>query len=61
MTPQLGRRLHIAGMAFWGVQMVGVIPIIGMNWKLYLLEISLAANFISHWAGLSAERPSEIV
>jgi hypothetical protein len=31
------------------------------DWKMYLVEISLAANFIGHWSGLSAERPTEVI
>lgn len=48
------------GMVFWGAQMIAVLFIMDFGWKLYLLEISLAANFIGHASGVSAERPSEV-
>lgn len=47
-------------MAFWASQIIAVPFFVG-GWKLYLLEISLYANFGTHWSGLSAERPSETV
>lgn len=47
-------------MVFWGIQMIGSVFLIG-GWKLYLLEISQYANFVGHWSGWSAERPTEVV
>ena len=46
-------------MAFWGAQMIGCAILLDYDWKLYLLEVSLWANFASHWAGWSAETPTE--
>lgn len=60
MSPRTGRLLHLLGMLFWGTQMVAVAFIMDGGWELYLVEISLAANFISNWAGWSAERPVEL-
>lgn len=60
MSPRRGRRYHLAGMVVWGAQMVGSVFVIG-GWKLYLLEISQYANFVGHWSGWSAERPTEVV
>jgi hypothetical protein len=60
ISPKSGRIAHALAMTFWAAQMVTVVFIIG-GWRLYLLEISLWANFASHWAGLSAERPSETI
>jgi hypothetical protein len=59
VSPRRGRRFHTAGMVFWGVQMV-LSPLIIGGWRLYLLEISQYANFVGHWSGLSAERPTEV-
>jgi hypothetical protein len=55
-----GRWLHVTGMAFWAVQMVGAAVLMPFDWRLYLLEISLAANFLTNLAGWSAERPTEL-
>jgi hypothetical protein len=50
------------GMLFWGAQMVAVALLMWPpDWKMYLVEISLAANVISHAGGWSAERPTEVV
>jgi hypothetical protein len=59
VKPRTGRRTHLTGMAFWGAQMLGSPLLIG-GWRLYLLEISQYANFVGHWSGFSAERPSEV-
>lgn len=61
MSPRKGRILHLAFAAFWAAQMVGCVLLLPLDWRLYLLEISLWANFATHVAGWSAERPSEIV
>lgn len=59
MSSRKGRLYHAVMMAFWFSQMVAV-PFFVSGWKLYLLEISLYANFVGHWSGLSAERPTEV-
>lgn len=48
-------------MIFWGIQIILVAFLMKWDWKMYLLEISLWANFASHWAGYSAEKPSPVV
>jgi hypothetical protein len=60
MSPKGGRRLHFSMMAFWGVQMFVVLFVMAFDWRLYLLELSLYANFVGHWSGWSAERPTEM-
>lgn len=60
MSPRTARWMHILLMAFWLSQIIAV-PFFVNGWKLYLLEISLYANFVGHWSGLSAERPSETI
>jgi hypothetical protein len=56
-----GRRIHLLLMAFWGSQVIVVAVVTWpWDWKTYLLEISLYANFVGHWSGFSAERPTEI-
>lgn len=60
MKAKYGRWFHLSLAAFWFVQMLGCGVIMEWDWKLYLLEISLAANFATHLAGYSAERPTEV-
>lgn len=60
MSPRAGRIMHATGMAFWAVQMAGAAFLMPIDWRLYLLEISLAANFLTNLAGWSAERPTEV-
>lgn len=59
ITPKMGRWAHFTMMVFWLGNMV-IVPFYVHGWKLYLLEISQYANFVGHWSGWSAERPSEI-
>jgi 1,4-dihydroxy-2-naphthoate octaprenyltransferase len=55
------RRMHLIGMAFWGLQMIAVAILMWpWDWRTYLLSMSLYANFVGHWSGYSAERPTEI-
>jgi hypothetical protein len=55
------KRLHWLGVFFWSVQMIAVGFVMWPpGWKMYLVEISLAANVIGHASGVSAERPTEI-
>lgn len=60
LSPKAGRRIHLALAGFWFAQMVACLVVVDRDWKLYLLEISLWANFATHIAGWSAERPSEL-
>ena len=60
MTSKIGRRLHLALMGFWALNLIAVwfmpeplrIP--------YLMVVSIYANFVGHWSGWSAERPTEV-
>lgn len=61
MTPRAARMLHIFGMIVWGAQMFGAAALMKPGWQLYLIEISLYANFVGHWSGFSAERPTEVI
>ena len=62
MTPKQGRIFHATLAAFWTVQAVVVAYLMWpMDWKLYLVEISLWANIATHLSGYSAERPTEIL
>lgn len=61
MTAQTGRRLHAVWMLVWAAQMAVVAVVMWpWDWRAYLVEISLYANFASNWSGYSAERPSEV-
>lgn len=61
MSPQTGRRIHLAMMAFWGLNMI-VVWFVPVSWRIpYLVVCSIYANFVGHWSGLSAERPAEFV
>ena len=60
MRSETGRRFPLAGMVFWGGHMIAAPFFIHTLWILYLLEISQYANFVGHWSGWSAERPTEI-
>jgi hypothetical protein len=59
LSAHTGRLFHLGMMLVWLSQIV-VVPFVIQGWRLYLLEISLYANFVGHWSGWSAERPSEI-
>lgn len=61
MTPRTGRILHLAWMTIWAAQIITVAVVMWpWDWRVYLIEISLYANFASNWSGWSAERPKEI-
>ncbi len=60
MTSEHGRHVHLAMMVFWGCNLAFV-------WFLpeplripYLMIVSIYANFVGHWSGWSAERPTEV-
>jgi hypothetical protein len=60
MTPQAGRRIHLALMALW------VFPGLPVSYLLresvpWLVFLSVYAIIVGHWSGFSAERPSEVV
>lgn len=59
MSSAKARIIHL-GLALVWLGNIIAIPFFVSGWKLYLLEISLYANFVSHWSGYSAERPTEI-
>ena len=60
MTSKLGRRLHLAMMVFWGVSLAFV-WFLPEAWRIpYLMVVSIYANFVGHWSGWSAERPTAI-
>lgn len=59
LSPRAARIVHLLLMLFWLAQIIAV-PLFIRGWRLYLLEISLYANFVGHWSGLSAERPTEV-
>jgi uncharacterized membrane protein len=61
MKATTAKRLHLLGAGFWFAQMVAIVYIMWpADWKMYLVEISLAANVISHLSGASAERPTKV-
>ena len=60
MTPEIGRRIHLALMVFWATQFI-VVWFLPQSWRVpYLILVSIYANFVGHWSGWSAERPTEI-
>ena len=54
------RMIHLLGMLLWFINGVIAAMYVEWGWKLYLLEISIYANFVGHWSGFSAETPVEI-
>jgi hypothetical protein len=61
MTPKTARRIHLALMVFWAVNLA-VVWFLPTSWRIsYLVVVSIYANFVGHWGGFSAERPSETV
>jgi len=60
VTSHNARRAHIFGMCFWIANGIGV-WFLPSEWRIpYLIVVSIYANFVGHWSGLSAERPTEI-
>ncbi len=60
MTSRTGRKIHLAMMIFWGINLVAV-WFMPPDWRIpYLVVVSIYANFVGHWSGWSAERPGEI-
>lgn len=61
MSPKIGRKIHIIMMAFWAINL-GAVWFIPESLRIpYLMLVSIYANFVGHWSGWSAERPTEIV
>lgn len=60
MKPRTGRRIHLTLMAFWATQFV-LVWFLPASWRVpYLVQVSIYANFVGHWSGWSAERPTEV-
>lgn len=60
MTPKTGRRIHLALMLFWAVNLI-IVWFVPSGWRIpYLVVCSIYANFVGHWGAYSAERPTEI-
>lgn len=59
MSPRTGRRIHFALLAGWVVIGLPVSYVLrhSLTW---IVALSVYANFVGHWSGLSAERPSEV-
>lgn len=47
-------------MVFWAINMAGVWFLPHRFQIPYLVGVSIYANFVGHWSGYSAERPSEL-
>jgi hypothetical protein len=59
VTPQTGRRIHLALLILWVV--VGLpVSYVLRNSIVWLVVLSVYAIIVSHAAGWSAERPTEI-
>lgn len=67
MSSETGRKIHLTMMVFWA----GNLPIVIVTYVffhhvwlevsiLYLALVSIYANFVGHWSGWSAERPTQI-
>lgn len=60
MNPRTGRTIHLAMMGFWAIN-VPVALLMPSGFRIpYLIVVSIYANFVGHWSGWSAERPTEI-
>lgn len=47
-------------MIFWAANLIAV-WFMPKEWRIpYLVIVSIYANFVGHWSGYSAERPSEL-
>ena len=53
------RRIHAWLMAVWAVQMVAVWFLPVSMRVMYLVIVSIYANFVGHWGAYSAETPVE--
>lgn len=60
MTPRTGRRIHFWLMLFWAAN-AALVWFLPPAWRIpYLIVVSIYANFVGHWSGWSAERPTEV-
>jgi len=60
MSSRIGRRVHLVLMLFWAANL-GAVWFLPEPWRIpFLIVVSIYANFVGHWSGWSAERPSEI-
>lgn len=59
MSPQTGRRIHFGLLIVWTVVGLPVSFLLRQSVP-WLVFLSVYAIIVSHWAGWSAERPSEI-
>ncbi len=60
MTSRLGRQVHLAMMVFWAISLA-LVWFLPEPWRIpYLMVVSIYANFVGHWSGWSAERPTEL-
>lgn len=60
MKARNARKVHLLMMVFWAINAV-VVWFIPSSWRIsYLVIVSIYANFVGHWSGYSAERPTEI-
>ncbi len=61
MQPKTGRRVHLSMMVFWALNFPGFF-LMPRAWQIiYIALCSIYANFVGHWSGWSAERPTETV
>ena len=60
MSASIGRKIHLWMMVFWAANLI-VVWFLPAGWRIpYLIVVSIYANFVGHWSGWSAERPTEI-
>lgn len=60
MKAETARKIHFGLMVFWAINAI-VVRFIPHEWRIaYLVIVSIYANFVGHWSGWSAERPTEI-
>jgi len=60
MSSLIGRRFHKVLMIVWAAQL-GLVWFLPASFRIpYLMIVSIYANFVGHWSGWSAERPTEV-
>lgn len=60
MTAKTARKIHLALVWFWALNLV-VVWFLPKSWQIvYLIIVSIYANMVGHWSAYAAERPSEI-
>lgn len=60
MSPEAGRQVHKWMMLFWATNFIWVWFLTPSARIPYLMVVSIYANFVGHWSGWSAERPTEV-